>query len=162
TALVGSPLDEGGFGAVFPYTRTSSGFVWQGAKLVGADASGGATFGASIALSADGRTAIVGGQGGDNAIWFFTRSGDTWTPQGGKQTVDGAVDLGESAAIPADGNTALVGGPSSRNEKGEAWVFTRSGGVWTQGPSLVPDDQSGEGLLGWNVALSADGTTALV
>src|SRR5271169_4750238 len=50
---------------------------------------------------------------------------------------------GLSAALSADGNTAIVGGPGNGNDSngsdvGAAWVFTRSGGVWTQqGNKLV-------------------------
>jgi hypothetical protein len=46
---------------------------------------------------------------------------------------------------------------------GAAWVFTRSGGVWTQqGPKLVGNDAVGLALQGQSVSLSADGNTAIV
>ena len=40
--------------------------------------------------------------------------------------------LGFSVALSADGNTALAGGPTDSSLIGAAWVFTRSGTVWTQ------------------------------
>ena len=44
-----------------------------------------------------------------------------------------------------DGNTAIVGGPSDNSNIGAAWVYTRSGGVWSQqGPKLV-----GTGAVGY-------------
>ena len=48
-------------------------------------------------------------------------------------------------ALSADGNTALIGGPGDNSARvGAAWVFTRSGGVWTQqGAKLV-----GTGAIG--------------
>ena len=52
----------------------------------------------SVALSADGNTALIGGPG-DNcdvgAAWVFTRSGSTWTQQGTKLTGSGEIGEGE-------------------------------------------------------------------
>jgi hypothetical protein len=56
-------------------------FIQQGPKLAGTGAVGGAYQGSSVALSADGNTAIVGGWGDNNATgaaWVFTRSGGVW------------------------------------------------------------------------------------
>ena len=100
--------------------------------------------GCSVALSADGNTAIVGGpndNSGIGAAWVFTRSGGVWTQQGIKLVGTGAIGAagqGNSVALSADGNTAIVGGPGDNSDTGAAWVFTRSGGVWTQqGSKLV-------------------------
>ena len=66
-------------------------------------------------------------------------------------------------SLSADGNTALVGGWKDDSTKGAAWVFTRSGGVWSQqGPKLTGGGESGEAGFGTSVALSADGNTALI
>ena len=59
----------------------------QGGKLVGTGAVGHAGQGISVALSADGNTAIVGGENdnsGTGAAWVYTRSNGVWTQQGGK------------------------------------------------------------------------------
>src|SRR5438309_1559975 len=77
------------------------------------------------------------------------------------------ADQGVSVALSADGNTALVGGPYDNNplgngQSGAAWVWTRSAGVWTQGPKLVGTGAVGGARQGYGVALSADGNTALV
>jgi hypothetical protein len=62
-------------------------------------------------------------------------------PAGSKLVGTGAVgqaDQGASVALSADGNTAVVGSPNDNTSAGAAWVFTRSGGVWTQqGSKLV-------------------------
>jgi hypothetical protein len=143
-------------------------FVQQGEKLTGAGEVGEGLFGVSVALSADGNTAIVGG-GGDNggvgAAWVFTRSGSTWTQQGPKLTGAGEVGaghFGRSVALSADRNTAVIGGYRDNANAGALWVFTRSGSTWTQqGPKLTGGEESGEGLLGFSLALSDDGNTAL-
>jgi len=62
-----------------------------------------------------------------------------------------------------DGSTLLVGGGFDNGSVGAAWVFTRSGGIWTQqGAKLVGSGSSGASSQGWYVALSADGNTAVV
>jgi antibiotic biosynthesis monooxygenase (ABM) superfamily enzyme len=169
TAIVGGPADNSGTGAAWVFTR--SGGVWtpQGNKLIGTGASSPAQQGFSVALSADGNTAVVGGPGdnsGAGAAWVFTRSGGMWTQQGNK-LVGGDASLpaqqGQSVALSADGNTAIVGGPFDNSDTGAAWVFTRSGGAWTQqGKKLVGSGASGAAAQGASVALSADGNTAVV
>ena len=75
----------------------------------------------------------------------------------------GVPAFGVSVALSGDGDTALVGGPGDNGRVGAAWVFTRSGSSWTQqGPKLLASDEVGEGHFGGKVALSADGTTALI
>jgi hypothetical protein len=50
----------------------------------------------------------------------------------------GAANQGWSVAISSDGSTAIVGGYADNSNTGAAWVFTRSGGVWSQrGSKLV-------------------------
>ena len=169
----------GGWGAEGAWVFTSSGGAWsqEGKKLVGSSAVGKPRLGMSVALSADGNTALVGGWSDNNktgAAWVFTRRGGIWTQQGKKLVAADAVGSarqGMSVALSADGNTAIVGGPGDNpwdrsrpfglGAPGAAWVFTRSGGVWTQqGNKLV--SSSAVGRLGTSVALSADGNIAVV
>jgi hypothetical protein len=88
-----------------------------------------------------------------------------FTQQGPKLVGTGAVGSsvfqGTSVAMSGDGNTALVGGYYDNSGTGAVWVYTRSGGVWTQqGSKLV--GTGGGGGQGMSVALSADGNTAIV
>ena len=169
TALIGGPSDNGGVGAAWVFTRSGSTWTQQGAKLTGSGESGNGDFGASVALSADGNTALIGGPGDNGSVgaaWVFTRSGSTWTQQGAKLTGSGESGegyFGASVALSADGNTALIGGASDNDGVGAAWVFTRSGSTWTQqGAKLTGSGEIGEGHFGVSVALSADGNTALI
>jgi hypothetical protein len=169
TALVGGPLDASGSGAAWVFTRNESSWEQQGPKLTGGEESGAGEFGVSVALSADGRTALIGG-GGDNgeigAAWVFTRNESSWGQQGPKLT--GAEEVGKAhfgfrVALSADGNTALVGGGSDSSELGAAWAFTRSESTWTQqGSKLTAGGETGKAHFGYSVALSADGNTALI
>ena len=168
TAIVGGDLDSNQRGAAWVFTRTDSSWTQQGSKLFGTGSIGFARQGHSVAISADGNTAIVGGQNdsGMGAVWVFTRSGGVWTQQGAKLVGTGAVgpaEQGQSVSLSADGNTAIVGGPLDNGNAGAAWIFTRTGGVWAQqGSKLVGTGGVGNARQGASVALSADGNTAIV
>jgi hypothetical protein len=167
TALVGAPYD-GNTGAVWVFTRSGSTWSPQSGKLLGAGENGEGAFGASVALSADGNTALIGApyDGIAGAAWVFTRSGSAWTQQGEKLTAAGAVgeaQFGSSVTLSADGNTALVGGPYD-SKTGAAWAFARSGSSWAQqGEKLLGPGTGGEEAgFGTGVALSGDGNSALI
>jgi FG-GAP repeat/Domain of unknown function DUF11 len=166
-------------GAVLAAALLAAGFVpaannpfsQVGSKLVASDEAGPALFGSAVALSGDGKTALVGGQTDDNdtgAAWVFALDGGTWTQQGAKLLAPGGPaegDFGESVALSADGNTALVGQPQLDDMAagpGYVWVYTRPGGKWARGPRLAAGDESGNGGFGSSVALSANGTVALI
>ena len=92
TALVGGYADDGNKGAAWVFTRAATTWSQQGGKLTGSGAVGAAQFGRSVALSADGNTALIGGprdNGNKGAAWVFTRSGSAWNQQGGKLTGGG-------------------------------------------------------------------------
>jgi FG-GAP-like repeat/FG-GAP repeat len=173
TAIIGRPADNSFVGAAWVFTRSNGMWTQQGDKLVGTGAAG--TFltvqGTSVALSADGNTAVVGGPGdnaGLGAAWVFTRSNGLWTQQGGKLVGTGAIgppNIGQarSVALSADGNTAIIGGPNDNFPVGAAWVFTRRNGVWTQqGSKLVGTGGLPQPKQGGSVALSSDGNTAII
>jgi hypothetical protein len=169
TAIVGGPFDDSDAGAAWVYTRDGDVWSQQGGKLVGTGVVGYAAQGYSVAISADGNTALVGGVADNSfagAVWVFTRSGGEWSQQGGKLVGSDAVGgafQGYSVALSADGNTVVVGGYGDDSTAGAAWVFTRSGGVWSpQGSKLVGADAAGAAAQGWSVAVSADGNTTVV
>ena len=74
----------------------------------------------------------------------------------------GSAYQGHSVSLSSDGNTAIVGGPGDDGGKGAAWVYTRSGGVWTQKEKLVGTGAIGDSWQGDSVSLSSDGNTAIV
>ncbi len=169
TAIVGGWGDNGNTGAAWVFVRSVPQWTQQGSKLVGTGAVGTAEEGWSVSLSSNGNTAVVGGWNDNSstgAAWIFTRSGSVWTQQGSKLVGTGAVGAaiqGISVSISADGNTAIVGGNQDNSNIGAAWVFARSGTVWTQqGPKLVGTGGVGMINQGYSVALSADGSTAIV
>ncbi|HUX95513.1 MAG TPA: T9SS type A sorting domain-containing protein [Bacteroidales bacterium] len=169
TAIVGEPYDNYQIGAAWIYTRSSGSWAQQ-QKIAGTGYTGTSYIyqGSSVSLSADGNTAIIGGYGDNNntgAVWIFTRSNGTWSQQGNKLVgTEAAVNQyqGWSVSLSADGNTAIIGGSGYSDNKGAAWIFSRSGGTWTEQSKLVDDDFLGTPWRGTSVSLSADGNTAIV
>jgi len=190
TALVGAPgdgptteVDAGGlpaYGSAWVFVRSSGGWSQQ-AQLTGSgEGGGGVFFGQSVALSARGGTALIGGPAdygnayippfsGIGSAWVFTRApGSTaWSQQMQlfSSGPGGDSAFGTSVALSLEGDTALVGGPENNSNAGAAWVFTRSGGSWNMGTRLTGSGEvttQGDGEFGYGVALTQDGNTALI
>ncbi|HLJ45987.1 MAG TPA: BACON domain-containing carbohydrate-binding protein [Bryobacteraceae bacterium] len=165
TALIGAPTTASFQGRAFVFTR--SGTTWtQQASLTASGLTAAALQGTSVALSSDGNTAVVGlpadsSNAGSFAV--FTRSGSTWTQQGGRLTpsdASGMASFGRSVAVASDGNTVVVGGSGDNSGTGAVWIFTRLNGVWMQqGAKIVPPDASASTNAGWSVAITSDGNT---
>jgi IPT/TIG domain-containing protein/FG-GAP repeat protein len=186
TILIGAPKDDEGIGAAWVFTR--SGETWQQTELVGGEDAGpettekcgqevqeeieGCGFGRSVALSADGDTALIGSPRADGAAGVarvFTRAAGTTTWAETKTLTPPVLApggrFGKSVALSADGDTALVGAPAERDAAGAAWVFTRpsaESSAWSTGERLTGGEESSEAHFGLSVALSEDGTTALI
>lgn len=169
TAIVGAPYAHGSAGAAWMFVRSGSTWVQQGPELTGGEENGEGGFATTVALSANGDTAIVGGpydHADAGAVWVFTRSGSTWVQQGPKLTGAGEPGIGffgKSVAVSGDGGTALIGGQINDSDAGAAWVFTHAGSTWTQqGGRLDGSGAKGQSKFGASVALSGDGSTALI
>jgi len=141
----------------------------RGVKLVAAGEAGGAAFGWHVALSTNGKTALVGGaidDDGRGAVWVFRRAGSGWVQEGRKLVGGGEVGpagFGWGLALSADGATALIGGPDDDHEAGAVWAFVSRGSHWVQqGRKLTAPGEAGRSWFGFAVALSGDGSTALV
>jgi hypothetical protein len=195
TAIVGAPSDGDYAGAAWVFVRSGGTWSQQGPKLTvgeppgpeaatcgeeGGEEPEGCAFGRSVAISADGNTAMIGGprESGPcpaepartcrnkGAAWVFTRSGTSWSAAatltgGPEETLEGR--FGRSVALSGDGRTAVIGAPADRDGRGSAWVFTRAGSDWEQSaPKLIGGEEAGEGHFGGSVAVSGDGATAAI
>jgi len=143
--------------------------VSQTAILNASDAAASAYFGQSVAIS--GNTAVIGAYNASvNAknsagqAYVFTNSGGSWTQTAILNASDAAVGakFGQSVAI--SGNTAIIGAfgaPVGANASaGQAYIFTNSGGSWTQTAILNATDAAGGAQFGFSVAIS--GNTAII
>jgi hypothetical protein len=164
TLAVGGSDDNSQIGATWIFIRSGTVWTQQGTKLVGTGNIGSAYQGSSCALSADGNTLAVGGWNDDTsngAAWIFTRSGTAWTQQA-KLVGTGYLSQafqGISITISSDGNTVGSGGSGDNFGIGAAWIFTRSGTVWTQQTKLVGTGVTNLSGQGMSCSLSADGNT---
>ncbi|MCP4700900.1 MAG: hypothetical protein GY862_29205, partial [Gammaproteobacteria bacterium] len=162
TALIGAYSGDDGNNSGSVYVFTRSGTVWsQQQKLTADDAAMGDWFGKSVSLSGD--TALIGADGDDNggytsgSAYVFTRNGTVWSQQAKLTAGDAAVDYAFGKSVSLSGDTALIGAYWGANS-GSAYVFVRSGMVWSQQAKLTADDTAD--MFGISVALSND--TALI
>jgi hypothetical protein len=170
TAIVGAYSANSQQGNATIFTR--SGITWTQQQTI--TQTGGAAndlFGVSVALSSDGNTAIVGAYFDDvganvdqGSATIFTRSGATWTQQQTITQTGGAANdgFGWAVALSSDGNTAIVTTYFINSFQGNATIFTRSGGVWTQQQTITKSNGAANDQFGWSVTLSGDGNTAIL
>ena len=166
TAVVGASWDDdlgSGSGAAFVFVR--SGGTWsEQARLLAGDGSDWHRFGWSVAL--DGDTALVGAfhatvnlEPSAGAGYVFTRNGTIWSQQAKlvASNADGYDYLGYSASL--SGDSAVLGAYAADpfgNDSGAAYVFARTGTIWTeQAQLLAPGGAMGD-EMGSAVAISGD------
>ena len=184
TALIAGVEDHTFAGAAWTYTRPSTtATAWTEehkftAPSTGADREIGAgDFGSAVWLSPDGVNAVIGGDG-DNAsvgaAWVYGNSAGTWAeqtklvpPTTGPDTGVGTPTFGSAVSLSDDASTAFIGGQSD-NQRGAAWVFTRTTATaWSERQKLVAPSsgagaETGQGFFGASAVLSSDASTAVV
>ena len=73
--------------------------------------------------------------------------------------------FGHSVSISGDGNTAIVGAyqeDATATDAGSAYIFTRSGTIWSQQAKIQASDAEATDHFGYSVSISSDGDTAIV
>ena len=169
TAVIGARLDDdGGSASGSAYVFIRAGGVWsQQAKLTANDATADDTFGFAVAIS--GETAVIGarldddGGSASGSAYVFTRSGEVWSQQAKLTASDSATDDFFGSSVAVQGDTAVIGADGNDDEgsdSGSAYVFTRSGAVWSEQAKLTASDSATGDFFGWSVAISGD--TALI
>jgi MYXO-CTERM domain-containing protein len=174
TVVVGAPddsaLDPQG-GAAHVFSRAASGPYAEVAVLRPSTRGSFDQFGAHVAVSADGAYIAVGapGAGPDDtgSVFVFTQVGGVWTEQA--VVVPTGADSGDEVSpvdLDATGTRLLVGSPDDSSGTctgcGAAFVFVRSGATWSQEATLLSPEAAPFEKTGWSVALSNDGTRAVV
>ena len=122
-------------GAVYVYSR--SGVTWsQQAYVKASNTEADDNFGASVSISSDGNTLVVGADGEDSgatgvdgnetlngtfssgAVYVFSRSGSTWSQQAYVKASNTELDdnFGASVSISSDGSTLAVGATGEDSE----------------------------------------------
>lgn len=122
-------------------------------------------FGWTSAISADGSVAVAGAPFADpdGAAYVFTGSGGVWTQAAALTPPNGAASdlFGMSVAISPDGSTILVGAPW-QGSTGAVYVYTEGDGGWSMQEELLASDGASGDWFGGSLALSSDGSTALI
>ncbi len=163
--VVGASFDSGSAGSNqgSAYVFVRSGGAWsEQQKLLASDAAGGDYFGTSVAIS--GETVVVGSPqlnpSKEGSAYVFVRGGGVWSQQQKLLASDAAVDdqFGWSVAI--SGETVVVGAAgddgAAGSNQGSAYVFVRSGGVWSQQQKLSASDGAAGDEFGYSVAISGE------
>lgn len=148
------------------YIFVRSGTIWtQQAQLFASGAAAGGRFGWPVAISGD--TAIVGAPAHDGLVGsnygsahVYVRSGTNWTEQAHLFASDAATNDGFGRSLAISGDHAMVGadydnGPIGPHQ-GSAYIFSRSGTLWTQRAHLFAPDGVADGRFGVSVAISGD------
>jgi hypothetical protein len=179
TTGVNSLPDEGASYAGAAYVFTRSGSTWsQQAYLKASNTEERDFFGIAVAVSGD--TVVVGayGEGGnatgvnaaltggsgtqaDNsavssgAAYVFTRSGSTWSQQAYLKASNTGENDAFGFSVAVSGETVVVGA-LGENSSGAAYVFTRSGSIWSQQAYLKASNTEEGDLFGTSVAVFGD------
>src|SRR6478736_2959921 len=177
-ALDGSTLVVGANGATVGgnagqgalYVFAESNGTWsQVQKLTASDGTANSSFGESVALN--GSTALIGannatvnGHSFQGAAYIFSESNGTWSQVQKLTASDGAANSNFGSAVALNGSTALIGADGStvggNTYQGKAYLFTESGGNWSQSDTFIASDGAVDDYFG--AALAWDGATALI
>jgi len=160
TIVIGAYNDDtenvGASGSAYVYTR--SGTVWtEQVKLIVHDGSWSDQFGKSVAIDAD---TIVIGKEGDSSAYVYTHVGTAWTEQAKLTALFAYFDT----VVAIDGDTIAIGAYADDTDNGansgSAYVYTRSGTVWTEQAKLTASD--GAENDGFGISVAIDGNTIVI
>lgn len=152
--IIGQPGPGSSVHYAFIYVKSGSAWNLEAAL---SDAVVGSNFGNDVAISGDGNYAIVGANDLGKA-YIYQRSGTIWslvltTPGTGSQ-------LGTSVDINQDGTWAVIGAPTFSGidpNAGAAYVYTRSGSIWSLQNSFLASPSRGNSRFGTSVRIDNAG-----
>jgi hypothetical protein len=156
------PVSPDDAGAIYAFEKTSG--LWgQTDKLYASDAGFGDGFGGVMAIA--GNQAIAAAVGNDDAgsssgsAYIFEKAGGAWseTKKLTASDADAGDQFGQSVGITAD--RAVVGAPRNDDageSSGSAYVFEKTGGIWSEAKKLTPSDPDSYDWFGDSVAIAGD------
>ena len=157
TAIVGAPGEANNRGSAFIFVRNGDSWQLQ-QQIIGQESTTDDNFGWSVAIS--GETAVIGAYDLNEidrgAAYVFVRDGLAWTQQQKLMASDGtAVDqFGSSVSI--SGDSVVVGASGNNNSRGAAYIFVRSGSIWSQQQELTAADGTAGDEFGMAVGISGE------
>jgi hypothetical protein len=176
TGVNGDDADNSASGAGAAYVFVRSGGVWsQQAYLKASNTEANDHFGASVAISGDtvavgaywedsSATGVNGDQTnnsgwGSGAAYVFVRSGGMWSQQAYLKPSSGQFDTLFGYSLALSGETLVVGAYQEDTlavDAGAAYVFVRSGDIWSQEAHLQASHPDALDYFGFSVAVSGD------
>ncbi len=166
TLAIGAP--NAGNGAVYVFVRNGTTWNYQ-QRLTASDGAVDDFFGWYVDI--DGDTLVVGAPYDDisannnqGSAYVFVRNGSTWSQQQKLIASDGSATDFFGGGVGISGETVIVGSGASNigvnQDQGAAYIFVRSGSIWSQQQKLTASDGQANSVFGVSVAL--DGSTAVV
>jgi hypothetical protein len=157
--VAGSPLSNNDNGEAFVFTKSGSTYV-QTQKLTAKKPKPGPTpppafLGDNTAISADGST-IAFGEPNVGVTDVFTKPAGASTWRQTAQLHGG----GDSVAVSRNGTIVAAGQTGINNLNGAVFVFTKSGGTFTQASEVLPPKNKTKAAFaaGTNIGMSASGS----
>lgn len=154
-------------GAAYVFTGAGSSWALE-QKLVSSDKSAFDNFGNSAAIYND--VAIIGAAGQDiggnsnaGAAYIFVRSGSAWAQQAKLTASDAAGEDAFGCSVSIHGDLAMAGAymeDGAGTNRGAAYVFSASGGVWTERAKLAASDSADDYSFGASVSIDGDAALA--
>ncbi len=177
TIVVGSPLYSGG-GAAYVFTGSGGVFSTTPTTTLTDPSPGnvnGDSFGSAATISGDGSTIVIGATGRNSnqgLTYVYSGSGGSYAttpvafftdPSPGNVSGDA---FGTTLAVSGDGSTIVADTRTRNSNQGAAYVFTKSGGNYTNAPAASltdPTPAAGTSdFFGQTVAVSASGSAVVV
>ncbi len=151
-------------GQAYVYARAGTTWTEQ-QKLVASDGAAQDGFGVAVAIS--GNTAVVGASQKTVAAkmkqgqaYVYARTGTTWTEQQILIAANGAAADLFGAAVAISGDTTIVSAPDKtvggNASQGQAYVYVRTGTVWTEQQKLIAADGAAPDRFGNSITISGD------
>lgn len=165
--LAAPGLDVGGQAFFYSRSGPPGGESWSAQQVYPSDGVPGDQFGVSVAMSPSQNTAVVGAWLDDNAggtdagsAYVYVRTGNTWVEQAKLTASDGAAEDQFGRQVAIDGDTIVVGARQDDHaggaNAGSAYVFTRSGSLWTQQAKLTASDAAAGDEFGLVLTIAGD------
>lgn len=167
-AIVGAGLHDtgGNFNQGKAYIFKRSGTTWNEEDIL--TASDGAEiniFGHSVSISGD--YAVIGAYlhdtGGNTfqgKAYIFKRDGTAWSEQAILTSSDGVAEDEFGFSVSISGDYAVIGAhlhnTGGQVDQGKAYVFKRSGEIWSEQAILTASDGAADDRFGFSVAISGD------
>lgn len=164
-ALVGAPKDDGAaksdVGSAYVFARNGSSWTEEG-KLLASDPVTEDYFGSAVAL--DGETALISSPrfypspaAEGSRCYLFVRNGGAWEQQAMLSGTAGPPASQFGTAVALSGDMALIGEISGETvaglEGGSAYVFTKTGDLWTQAIKLTAKYTPADDAIGSSVVI---------